>query len=298
MSPQDEQRDIDKPAAWYSDTSLPSSFRNGWTTVMLTVGNGSRNIWRPRWSDLGDDELDRICAAGKEVQFWTGVLQKTGGHPLSEILRGVDEIDYDRYYPDANIYDSETGCQYFFHAHADRPEEFGHFHTYIMRDAIPDGMRAYYPAPTGKHDDPFVTHCHLVAVAMQRDGTPSELFTINHWAAQDAVYSAGQLMRLLDQFEIGHSEPSWPANRWLTNLLRLFRPQLRQLFRHKVNRLELARMADPDSHPQSDEDLEVVSSMTISIERQLLEGTREIERRQRLGNFAPNQLETAQVLLG
>ena len=33
-------------------------------------------------------------------------------------------------------------------------------------------------------------------------------------------------LEALDRFDIDHAYPSWPVNRWLTAMVRLFRPQM------------------------------------------------------------------------
>ena len=69
-------------------------------------------------------------------------------------------------------------------------------------------------------------------------------------------YSADDVITLLDYFKIDHARPSWPTNRWMTALLRLFRPLI----------VELVRMRDKTvedwakSHPQIDDILDTAKA--------------------------------------
>ena len=38
---------------------------------------------------------------------------------------------------------------------------------------------------------------------------------------------------MVDRFCIDHANPSWPTNRWITAMMRLFKPQITALLTHR-----------------------------------------------------------------
>ena len=42
---------------------------------------------------------------------------------------------------------------------------------------------------------------------------------------------------MLDRFDLRINKPSWPVNRWLSAMLRLFRPQIEELLQQRDARL-------------------------------------------------------------
>ncbi|WP_410328127.1 DUF6969 family protein [Marinobacter sp.] len=64
-------------------------------------------------------------------------------------------------------------------------------------------------------------------------GYPTDLFTVNRWVTDESWLPASTTATVLDQFTIDHAYPSWPLNRWLTAMVRGFRPQIEALLRHR-----------------------------------------------------------------
>jgi hypothetical protein len=71
---------------------------------------------------------------------------------------------------------------------------------------------------------------------------------------------------MLDRFAIDHAEPSWPTNRWITAMLRLFRPHIVALLhrRDEIARTWAATHFGSDVY--EDRRLELTSWMPVSVE--------------------------------
>jgi hypothetical protein len=104
---------------------------------------------------------------------------------------------------------------------------------------------------------------------MDRAGLPIRLFTTNRWVTGETWYAAGDVVRMLDCFIIDHARPSWPANRWITALMRMFRPQIVELLHARDAEVQRRLIASPQSNIFEARDLEVVSEMRVSIEDQI-----------------------------
>ena len=239
---------------------------------MRTAEAIARVVLEPRidFSSLSDEELRTMAEAGEEVLEIYRVLAKTGDNVVGEILRNQGTFYEWDHFPPGDVYDRETHSQYYYHAHPPDQRfdgEHGHFHTFLRPKGMPPWVKPAkvrnYTAPKEAND----ALSHLIAIAMTPQGFPFRLFTVNRWVTGEVWYSADDVITLLDYFKIDHARPSWPTNRWMTALLRLFRPLI----------VELVRMRDKTvedwakSHPQIDdilEDraLEVTSWADISIE--------------------------------
>ena len=220
---------------------------------------------------LPRDEVEQMAEAGREVAEICHVLGKTGDNVVAEILRHQGTFYEWDHYPSGDVYDHETHAQYYYHAHPvdQRFEgEHGHFHTFLRPKGMPPGIK---PAPIPNApapEDPNDALSHLIAISMDGEGEPFRLFTVNRWVTGEVWYEAEDVCRLLDGFRIGHAQPSWPANRWITAMITLFKPQIRALVAARDRCVAAWRTDRPDGDTYEDRELEVTSYVDISVEGQ------------------------------
>jgi uncharacterized protein DUF6969 len=221
-------------------------------------------------SRLGAAELDAMAAAGAEALDCVRVLAKSGDNIVSELLRSQGTFFEWDHYPPGDVRDPETRGQFYYHAHAAtarQPDEHGHFHTFLGSGGIPEGVR---PAAGGRGAGlKAAPICHLVAISMDRLGAPFRLFTVNRWVTDETWYGARDVIAMLDRFEIDLARPSWPVNRWIGALLRLFRPQIVELIQARDRTLAAWRRAHPDADVFEDRSLEILSSVPIDVTEQV-----------------------------
>ena len=221
--------------------------------------------------DLPRNELDMMLAAGEEIRECNRVLEKTDDNIVGEILRDQGKFFEWDHYPKGDVYDNETHAQHFYHAHPQklRSGEHGHFHTFLRAKGMPAGIK---PAPYGgdvewpKGDDAL---SHLIAISMDKKGFPIALFSTNRWVTGETWYSANDVCAMLDYFVIDHARPSWPVNRWITAMLRLFRPQIRKLVRERDTAVEAWRRKHPDCDVFEDRELEITSRQPIDVDKRI-----------------------------
>lgn len=222
--------------------------------------------------------LEAMAEAGMQVLECYRVLQKSDANVVGEILKGQGEFFEWDHYPAGDVYDWDSHAQYYYHAHP--PEnranlwgaEHGHFHTFLRPKGMPEGARpAALPdyTPPKEPDDALT---HFVAVAMNNAGFPVRLFTTNRWVTGEVWYPAETVIDLLDRFDIDMALPSWPVNIWLTNMLRLFRPQIEVLLRRRDAATDHWQATFPrdDCSAYEDRDLEVTSIVDIAVDQQIL----------------------------
>lgn len=211
-----------------------------------------------------------MAKAGAEVRECLRVLGKTGDNLVGEILRGQGTFYEWNHYPEGDVYDRETHAQYYYHAHPknERPGEHGHFHTFLRAQGMAPGMRPLEVpgAPLAAGGDVL---SHLVAISMDDAGLPIGLFTTNRWVTGETWFKAEDVTLMLDRFAIDHARPSWPVNRWITAMMRLFRPEIVELLRKRDRAVTDWAARHPGEDVYEDRRLEVTSQIKISIDDQI-----------------------------
>jgi hypothetical protein len=222
-------------------------------------------------ADYPAERLERLRKAGQIVENCVRVLRKTTDNVVGELLRGQGTFFEWQHYPPGDIYDPETHSQYYYHAHPkeSRPGEHGHFHTFLRAKGMAPGTE---PVPIEGFVEPTEESArlsHLVAISMDRKGDPIHFFTTNRWVTGEVWYGAADVIAMLDYFEIDHARPSWPVNIWLTNMLRLFRPQIEWLVRRRDQVIEARSRRSDYAEILEDRSLEITSSLTVDVASQV-----------------------------
>ena len=220
---------------------------------------------------LSRSELKRMAAAGREVAECEAVLAKTGDTVVGELLRHQPFFEWD-HYPAGEVFDPETQALYYYHAHPSEQRdehEHGHFHTFVKTGDLPQEIRPLplpIPETEGEGEDSGLAH--LVGVAVDGEGIAYRLFTTNRWVTGERWHRAKDVIGLLDLFRVEHARPSWPANRWITAMLTLFRPQIAMLVEERDRTLAAWAKGHRQVPATEDRRLEIVTSLRISIPEQ------------------------------
>ena len=241
-------------------------------------------VIRPSLAGLARPEagdLRRMLAAGREIWNIHRLLAKTGDNVVGEVLRGNGTFFEWDHYPPGDVYDAETHAQYYYHAHPEDqrfPGEHGHFHTFLR----PQGMPAHIKplpvpnSPLTKVGNDAISH--IVAISMDTKGFPICLFTVNRWVTGETWYAAPDVIEMLENFEIDHARPSWPANRWVSAMLVLFEQEVVELIKARDQAVEAWRRHHNPPDVFEDRDLEVTSLLDVSIEGKISELEAQLER--------------------
>ena len=224
-----------------------------------------------KMSTLSPETLTSMLAGGEEIEECYRVMAKTGDNVVGELLRNQGTFYQWNHYPNGDIYDHATHSQYFYHAHVkgQRRGEHGHFHTFLRAKGMPAGIApiAYSGDAEWPVDDKALSH--LIGISMNPKGFPIGLFSVNRWVTGEAWYTADDVVAMFGRFNIDHASPSWPANRWITAMLRLFHPQIIELVYKRDVVIADWQRKYPDRDVYEDRDLEITSTMAISVDKQI-----------------------------
>ncbi|MGS1097001.1 DUF6969 family protein (plasmid) [Aquamicrobium terrae] len=184
--------------------------------------------------------------ARREIAFCESILAKGGLTVLTEIFQGVSSLSAWEHFPPGDVYDPQSGAQWFYHCHpADEGStEHGHFHCFL-RPQGPDGP----------------LH-HLAAIGVDRDGRPLRLFTVNQWVVDDQWADAAATIALLPRFDLQMPRPSYLVNRWLTAMFVAWEPEIADLIRER-DRVLAAHVPQGGIAVRQDRTLEVTSELRL-----------------------------------
>ncbi len=219
------------------------------------------------FSTLGTARLEAMAEAGLEVLECHRVLAKTGANIVGEVLPREGTFYELDHCPPGDVYDSEAHSQYYYHAH--RGGEHGHFHTFMREAGMPEGVHPVEqsePEYMKQRDDRL---SHLIAISMDRLGVPIALFTTNRWVTAENWYAAEDVCAMVDRFRIDHAQPSWPTNRWVSAMFRLFRPQIVELVERRDAVVAEWQKEHPEGDVFEDRELDLPSRVEISLEAQI-----------------------------
>lgn len=218
---------------------------------------------------LPREDVAAMRLAAREVRTCVGALDGADLNLVGELLRGHETFFELEHYPPDDVFDRRSHSQYYYHAHRGLAGEHGHFHTFLRAAGMPAGLNpvAYAgdePWPAGAD-----ALAHLIGISMDAYGDAIGLFAVNRWVTGDTWYSAGDVIRMLDRFEITHAHPSWPVNRWITAMLRLYRPEIEVLLLHRDAVVRRWAQAHPEADVFEDRALEITGEIRINVAQRL-----------------------------
>lgn len=221
----------------------------------------------PDPASLSSDEIAGMLAAGSEAQQCIRALERVRLNLVGEVLKGQGEFIELEHYPRDDVFDDESHAQYYYHAHRTEQGEHGHFHTFMRAGGMPGDARPLdYPLASTPWPQGAEAICHLVGISMDAWGRPIGLFAANRWVTGETWYPAASVIEILPRFGIDHAWPSWPLNRWISAMLRLFRPHVESLIRHRDIVISAWQQAHPEQDVFEQRELELTGYLPISID--------------------------------
>ncbi|MCC6204321.1 MAG: hypothetical protein IT533_04975 [Hyphomicrobiales bacterium] len=184
--------------------------------------------------------------AEQEARYCENILAKGGLNVLLETLAEAKSVEAWSHYPKGDVFDPETGAQWYYHAHVPAFDgvEHGHFHCFVR----PDGKQG-------------PVH-HLIAIGVDAHGRLHRLFTVNQWVVGDTWLHAEATIALLPRFDVQMPKPSYLVNRWLSAVLRRYEPEIADLIRER-DRVLASHVPANGITTREDRSLEVTSVLMI-----------------------------------
>ena len=191
---------------------------------------------------------EALQQAMREALFCEQILAKGSQNVVLETLRDASGVETWAHYPQGDVYDSESGGQWYYHCHDTSAEkgEHGHFHCFLR----PEGG-----------EGPI--H-HLIAIGVDPYGRLVRLFTVNQWVVADNWADAEVIVSLLPRFDMQMPRPSYLVNRWISAILRVYAPEIIQLV-HQRDATIAAHKPPQGIAVLEDRSLEVTSELRTDL---------------------------------
>lgn len=182
--------------------------------------------------------------AAQEMAYCEAVLAKSASNILLKILPAQGFVTW-KHYPAKDVYDPQSGAQWYYHCHndADHHGEHGHFHCFVR--------------PNGRESEP----CHLIAVGVDGRGKLKRLFTVNQWVVGGTWYNAETTNRYLEHFNVELADPDFLVNRWLTAVVTHYEDEIIQLNLERDQRLHSSGRNLEEIH--EDRNLEIITQLSF-----------------------------------
>ena len=201
---------------------------------------------------LSSIRVQRLIRAARAWSLQIEELARAGHSVMHEVLGRHAVAEPWAQYPAPMVEDPRNGAGYFFHSHgssSSHPDERGHFHVFV---------RGFGARPS-----------HLLAIAIDPYGMPIRLFTTNRWVTGENWTCAEALLAQSDRYSLVAPNSSEVVNRWITQCIRLFQPQLQWLVYRRDARLRsLAAVRDVE-RVFEDRRVEILSECRISVGQQM-----------------------------
>ncbi len=208
-------------------------------------------------------ELLGLYDAALEAIESMAALADAGTNPVTAVLGDSDVVEEWAHFPPGDVVDRTTHSQYYYHAHAAEeraPGEHGHFHTFVRPRALFPELGPAQADDASRQGEPFT---HLIGISTDASGQLIRLFTTNRWVTAEQWYPADDVIAMLDRFDIAIDEPSPALNRWVSAVVRLFRPQIVDLIRARDEAIAHWRATHPDRDVFEDRALQVTSERPV-----------------------------------
>lgn len=211
-----------------------------------------------------------LQVAAENIQACYQKLSAESSNVAWELLRSAETVFEWDHYPKGDVFDKAHGCQYYYHSHSskdsDRLPEHGHFHLFVHHKMIPQAHAPLYTSSKFRETEGKKDYLsHVIAIAMNEYGYPKGFFTVNHWMVTGLWYSAEVLCQILDRWVVDIPDsPYATTNAWVTNMVKLFKPQIQELLYKRDEVIEEFRQNSGTEDVFMDKNLEVTSILRFS----------------------------------
>ena len=213
--------------------------------------------------------MDKIKAAHTVIETITQMAQEQ--KPL--MLRVVPEegAKFWAHYPEKDARDAKCKSRWYYHVHApgSRDEdEHGHFHLFLHRTQLPEGLEPKVWPPQGEDARAHVTH--LIGLSINTLGIPRAWFTVNRFVTNEFLFPAEVMIEHLADFNVDDTKEDDCVNRFVTAMVALYREEIAELLRERdARQAELVAEHGDEAAYEKASGVEVLSQIPIDLDEKL-----------------------------
>jgi len=210
-----------------------------------------------------------VEAAHTVIETITQMAQEQ--RPLMLRVVPEDEVHFWKHYPPKDARSASCKSRWYYHVHApgSRDEdEHGHFHLFLHRSQLPDGLEPKVWPPQGEDAKAHVTH--LIGLSINTIGIPRSWFSVNRFVTNEFLYPADVMIDHLPAFNVDDTKEDDLVNRFVTAMVALYREEIAELLRGRDEKqAELVAEHGEEAAYEKASGIEVLSQIPIDLDAKL-----------------------------
>ena len=215
------------------------------------------------------DLMNANEAAHTVIETITQMAQEQRPLMLRVLPEGGDSHFW-KHYPKGDARDAETKSRWYYHVHApgSRDEgEHGHFHLFLHRTQLPEGLEPKVWPPQGEDCKAHVTH--LIGLSIDTVGIPRAWFTVNRFVTNEFLFPADVMIEHLPDFNVDQTKQDDLVNRFVTAMVALYREEIAELLHQRDARHAELVAEHGDKGYEKESGVEVLSQIPIDLDAKI-----------------------------
>lgn len=212
--------------------------------------------------------MTAVDAAHTVIETITQMAQEQ--KPLMLRVVPKDGATFWTHYPKNDARDKFCKSRWYYHVHAPGnrdADEHGHFHLFLHRTQLPQGLEPKVWPPLGEDAKAHVTH--LITLSIDTNGIPKSWFTVNRFVTNEFLYPADVMIDHMPEFNVDHTNQDDLVNRFVTAMVALYRDEIAELLHERDRRQdELVEEFGDDAYNKAS-GVEVLSQIPIDLDAKL-----------------------------
>lgn len=213
--------------------------------------------------------MNSTQAAQTVIETITQMAQEQ--RPLMlRVLPEDGESHFWKHYPKGDARDADTKSRWYYHVHAPGSRdagEHGHFHLFLHRSQLPEGLEPKVWPPQGEDCKAHVTH--LVGLSIDTVGIPRAWFTVNRFVTNEFLFPADVMIDHIPDFNVDKTSEDGLVNRFVTAMVALYRDEIAELLRERDVRHEELVGEHGEKGYERESGLEVLSQISIDLDAKI-----------------------------
>jgi hypothetical protein len=213
--------------------------------------------------------MNSTQAAQTVIETITQMAQEQ--RPLMlRVLPEDGESHFWKHYPKGDARDADTKSRWYYHVHAPGSRdagEHGHFHLFLHRSQLPEGLEPKVWPPQGEDCKAHVTH--LVGLSIDTVGIPRAWFTVNRFVTNEFLFPADVMIDHIPDFNVDKTSEDGLVNRFVSAMVALYRDEIAELLRERDVRHEELVGEHGEKGYEKESGVEVLSQISIDLDAKI-----------------------------
>ena len=209
-----------------------------------------------------------VQAAHTVIETITQMAQEQ--KPLMLRVVPEDEVHFWKHYPEKDARDAKCKSRWYYHVHApgSRDEdEHGHFHLFLHRSQLPEGLEPKVWPPQGEDAKAHVTH--LIGLSINTVGIPRSWFTVNRFVTNEFLFPADVMIEHLPDFNVDDTQEDDLVNRFVTAMVALYREEIAELLTQRDAKQAELEAEHGEAGYEKASGVEVLSQIPIDLDAKI-----------------------------